>query len=147
MARGAGSLRGALARMRWRVRREPYALLSFPRRAGGAAAGALARLPRGALAELVLERAGATLLLPESRLAALRGRLGPARIRRGFRIISFEVPMEWTVVGFLARIAAALAEARVPIGVVCSFEFDHLFVPARRLPAARRAVARALRLP
>ncbi|MGH7149269.1 MAG: ACT domain-containing protein [Planctomycetota bacterium] len=132
--------------MRFRVRPGGYALVSLPVSRAEGYGEFLPGIARS-FAQVVSEPGSVTLLLPERRLPkGLRKGRG-CRIRRGFRVISFESPLEWTVVGFLARVAGALAEAGVPIGVVCSFDFDHVFVPARRLGRARRAIARALRLP
>jgi uncharacterized protein len=144
-ARGASNLAAALGRMRLRVRPGSYALVFLPRSRARLGVGIAARDGSGAFAQVVAEREGVTLLLPERELPGLKAGLGGCRVRRGFRVISFETPMEWTVVGFLARVTGALAEAGVPVGVVCAFDFDHVFVPAGRLAAARRAIARALR--
>jgi hypothetical protein len=127
------------------VRPGRYALVSLPPSRARLAEGFLARVGSRGIGQVVAEREGVTLLLPERTLRGLRGESEGWRVRRGFRVISFACPMEWSVVGFLARVSRALADARVPVGVVCSFDFDHVFVPARRLPSARRAIARALR--
>ena len=45
--------------------------------------------------------------------------------------------MNWDLVGFLALVAGKLAEAGVPIGAVCGFSRDHLFVAERFLERTR----------
>ena len=44
--------------------------------------------------------------------------------------------MGWEVVGFLARVTGALAAAGVPLGAVCGFSRDHLFVAEAHLERA-----------
>ncbi len=133
-----------MGRMRFRVRPGRYALVSLPASEADRADSFLPKVGEG-FAHCVSEPGTATLLLLERRLPRSLRRWKGWRVQRGFRVISFETPMEWTVVGFLARVTGALAEAGVPVGVVCSFDFDHVFVPAGRLKEARRAIARALR--
>ena len=55
--------------------------------------------------------------------------------------VRFESAMDWEVVGFLARVTTALAEAGVPIGAVCGFSRDHLFVGARFEAVTRSVLA------
>ena len=45
--------------------------------------------------------------------------------------------MSWDVVGFLARVTSALAEGGVPLGAICGFDRDHLFLDERHLERAR----------
>ena len=52
------------------------------------------------------------------------------------RWIRFETPMDLELVGFLAAVAGKLAAAGVPIGAVCGYSRDHLFVSERHLPRA-----------
>ena len=44
--------------------------------------------------------------------------------------------MGWELVGFLALVTGRLAAAGVPLGAVCGFQRDHLFV-AERHPRGR----------
>jgi hypothetical protein len=51
------------------------------------------------------------------------------------------VPM--TVVGLMAKLCTALADARVPVFVISTFDTDWLLVDAARLSAARAALEAA----
>jgi hypothetical protein len=51
--------------------------------------------------------------------------------------------MGWEVVGFLAKVTGSLAAAGVPLGAVCGFSRDHLFLHERYLPQSL-AVLRGL---
>jgi hypothetical protein len=36
--------------------------------------------------------------------------------------------MDWQVVGFLATVTALLAQAGIPLGAICGYYRDHLFI-------------------
>ena len=61
-------------------------------------------------------------------------------VERGLVWIRFDAPMGWEVVGFLALVTGRLAEAGVPIGAVCSFSRDHLFVAESYLERTREVL-------
>jgi hypothetical protein len=82
------------------------------------------------------------LLVAEDRIPEVLARHPRARVERDYAWIRFEAPMGWEVVGFLARVTGALAAAAVPLGAVCGFSRDHLFVARRHLPAARATLTR-----
>ena len=63
-----------------------------------------------------------------------------AREETGYRLITLDVHLDWQVTGYLAAITRALAEARVPVGVVSSFHYDHLLVRAELLANAEAAL-------
>lgn len=48
--------------------------------------------------------------------------------------------MTWDVVGFLARVSGVLAEAGVPIGAICGFDRDHIFIQGAHVETARKAL-------
>ncbi|MEM9382360.1 MAG: ACT domain-containing protein [Planctomycetota bacterium] len=92
--------------------------------------------------QVVTEEDETTLLVREDRLPGLLERRPGARVERDLVWFTFQAPMGWEVVGFLARVTAALADEGVPLGAVCGFHRDHLFVPARHRDRARRVLAR-----
>ncbi|MEL6377233.1 MAG: ACT domain-containing protein [Pseudomonadota bacterium] len=54
--------------------------------------------------------------------------------------LELTVYSDLNAVGFLARIAAALAEAGVPCNAVAAFHHDHIFVPEDKADLAIRAL-------
>ena len=50
--------------------------------------------------------------------------------------------MDWDVVGFLAAVTGVLAQAGIPLGAVCGYYRDHLFIAAEYADRAE-AVLRA----
>jgi isopentenyl-diphosphate delta-isomerase len=54
-----------------------------------------------------------TLLLEEEDWRAMRHAARDARAEAGFRLVTLDIELPWSVVGFLARVTALLAEAGV----------------------------------
>ncbi len=89
-------------------------------------------VPRG-LAPIMSfnEAEGVTLIVPEA-LAKRTGFTGTYPCR----MITLNVQSSLAAVGFLARIATALAEAGISANTVSAFHHDHLFVPVARADEA-----------
>ena len=132
----ARSLEDALARMRFRVEPVRCALVGFAAPPGPAELAALGDGP----GQVVREGGETTLLVPREALPGLLEAHPDARVEDDLAWIRFEAPMGWEVVGFLARVTGALAAAGVPLGAVCGYSRDHLFVNDAHLPAALGAL-------
>jgi len=124
--------------MSWSVEAGAFALVGLAEPPTPGDLECLSRPP----SQVVVEDGETTLLLAEADAGAVIERHPGARVQRDLAWIRFETPMGWEVVGFLAHVAGELARAGVPIGAVCGFSRDHLFVARSRLPAARAALAR-----
>jgi hypothetical protein len=79
-----------------------------------------------------------TLLLDSNDWAHLSHHYPQAKIEGPLRIFTFSVAMDWEVVGFLATVTGLLAQAGVPLGAVCGYYRDHLFISVEH--AARAEV-------
>lgn len=78
-----------------------------------------------------------TLLVEEMDWRRMRDALtGAARVENDFRLLTFEIELQWNVVGFLARVAEILALAGVTIGALSAFSRDHLIIKQSELPRA-----------
>lgn len=133
----ARTLEEALRSMRWSLEPSRFLLIGFP---GRPTPQDLEVLVGCRPAQLVLEPAETTLLVEEGAARGLVERHPRARVERGLRWIRFEAEMDWQLTGFLALVSGRLAEAGVPLGVVCSFGYDHLFVAEEHLPVVRRVL-------
>jgi hypothetical protein len=131
----AETLDEALKRMTWTVEEGAFALAGW---AGPPVPEDLAALVPPA--QLVRESDETTLLMREEELAGVLARHPAARVERDLSWIRFDAPMGWEVVGFLARVTTALAGAGVPLGCVCGFGRDHLFVARRYLARTRETL-------
>lgn len=130
-------LEDALRHMRFAVEEERFALVGFRE---PPLAADLIPLARELPCQAVREGGETTLLVPEAELAAILARHPGAEAERGLAWIRFESPMAWDLVGFLALVTGRLAAAGVPLGAVCAFHRDHLFVAERHLGRAREVL-------
>ena len=91
-----------------------------------------APLPEGVAPVMLFRESEGTTLILERAAAATAGIAGtfPSRM------ITLRVHSSLEAVGFMARIAARLAEAGVSVNPVSAFHHDHLFVPADRADEA-----------
>jgi hypothetical protein len=81
---------------------------------------------------VVRDEAGTTVVAREDRLEGVETR----ECTPGWRLLSFEAELPFGLVGFLARVTTALAEAEVPVFALSSYPTDHLLVRAADLAAA-----------
>jgi len=91
--------------------------------------------------QIIREEEGTTLLIAMDALEGVLGRHPEARVERELCWIRFSMEMDWELVGFLAHVTSALAEAGVPVGCVCSFDRDHLFVAEPHLEQTTRVLS------
>lgn len=69
-----------------------------------------------------------TLLLDEIDFESMRDGLRDSKIERGFRLLSFDVELDFSVVGFFAFVSQKLADAGISIVAVSAFTRDHLLI-------------------
>lgn len=81
-----------------------------------------------------------TLLLEEEDWRAMRHAARDAKVEEGFRLLTFNVELQWDVVGFLARVAEIMATEGIPVGALAAFSRDHLLVKQDDLARALRAL-------
>ncbi len=102
---------------------------------------------RGALPEPPAEEGAASTLRAEIRAGGEVSAICPelelaesTEAERGWRWLRVRGPLPFTEVGILAAIATPLAEVRVPIFVVSTFETDHVLIPEVHLETATAAL-------
>ena len=61
---------------------------------------------------------------------------------RGWRAFALEGPIPFETTGVIAALAAPLAEARIPVFVVSTYDTDYLLVKGSRYAEACKALAR-----
>ncbi|MEM1450355.1 MAG: ACT domain-containing protein [Planctomycetota bacterium] len=133
MPEPAQRLDEALATMRWHEVPGRFAIVGIEGPPDLEDLGALAKP-----AQLIVEDDETTLLVHEDRLAHLLERHPDAKVELDLTWFTFETPMDWEVVGFLAHVTRALAEEGVSLGAVCGYSRDHVFVHARHRETTRR---------
>lgn len=132
------NLERALEQTTFSVEDDRFALVGFYGPPDAEDLGLVATQP---FAQLVRDAGETTLLLPERLCEALLERHSGASVERALRWIRFHLPMDWELVGFLAEVTGRLAEAGVPVGAVCGYSRDQLFVADRYLDRAREVLA------
>jgi uncharacterized protein len=97
--------------------------------------------PRGSAPFMILrDTREVTLLLDEIDYATIRHAIRNAKTEGSFRMVTFNIELEWNVIGYFARIAQILADAEVPIGAFSAFSRDHLLIKQADLPKALKVL-------
>lgn len=81
-----------------------------------------------AFSAAVVDKDQLTLVLPSDDWAELGDELGVVEEADGYRLITFDLPIELGLVGYLATLAEVLAESGVSIFAVSAYQRDHLLV-------------------
>jgi hypothetical protein len=119
-----------------------YTLVHLPAPAITAGAAVLAEV--GApFSALVVDKDEVTLVLPQDAWPEFAHRLPDHRTADGYRLITFDLPLDPTLIGFMALVSRILAEAGAPILALSAFERDHILVPAAQFQAAWDALRMA----
>lgn len=89
---------------------------------------------------VLMDRKEVTLILDEPDLKMAEPFLNNAKIASGYRLLTFDIELDLTVVGFLAEVALILAEASIPIMALSAFSRDHLLIKQADLASALKAL-------
>ena len=81
-----------------------------------------------------------TLLLDEIDFGTLRHAARDAKTEGNFRLLTFDIELDFNVVGFLAEVAKILAAAEVPIIALSAFSRDHILIKQQDLPKALKVL-------
>jgi hypothetical protein len=77
-----------------------------------------------------------TLLLDETDYKAIRLSIPDAKTEGNFRLVSFDIELDWKTVGYFAEISRILAEAEISIGAISAFSRDHVLIKQEDLARA-----------
>ncbi len=69
-----------------------------------------------------------TLILDDTDFQTCRHVVRDAKVEGGFRLLSFDLVLDFKVVGFLAEVSRILADANISIFAISAFSRDHLLV-------------------
>lgn len=119
---------------------QPYYVLGLPAGAIMAAAGVVAEIGEPFCA-LIVDKDEVTLLIPAEAWQDFQHRLPGAAVSPIiYRLITIDVPLEPTLVGFMAHVSRALADAAISILAFGAYNRDHLFVPENQFDLALSAL-------
>lgn len=86
------------------------------------------------------DRFEVTLLLDEIDFGTVRHAVRDAKVQGSFRLLTFDVVMDFTVVGFMAEVSRILADAGISIVALSAFSRDHILVGQSDLAIALKAL-------
>ncbi|MDK3161488.1 ACT domain-containing protein [Kamptonema cortianum] len=79
---------------------------------------------------LILDKDEITVVVPDTLLHTETAPADHPELSEPYRLITFDLPLEPTLTGFMALISQTLAEAEIPILPLAAFSRDHLLVPS-----------------
>lgn len=119
---------------------EHYALVKLPASAITAAAGVIAEVGAPFLA-LVVDKDEVTLVLPPEAVEDFAGRLqGHTVSEVTCRLLTIDVVLPPDLVGFMAAVSTALANAGVTVFPFAAYSRDHILVPQDQFDVALKAL-------
>lgn len=119
-----------------------YTLVHLPPTAITAGAGVLAELAEP-FSAVIVDKDEVTLILPADKWTYFQERLVDWQAAGPYRLITFDLPLDLALTGFMAIVSRVLDEAGIPLLAVSAFERDHLLVPAEQFEAAVSALEAA----
>jgi hypothetical protein len=117
-----------------------YIIVQLPAAAITAAAGIIAEISEPFCA-LIVDKDEVTLVVPHEAWEDFSKRLPNHKVTdKLYKLITFDIALEMSLVGFMARISQALSEVNVSILTFAAFMRDHLLVPADQFDIALAAL-------
>ena len=83
-----------------------------------------------------------TLLLDETDFKTIRYAIRDAKTEGNFRLLTFDVELDFSVVGFLAEVSRILAEAEISIIALSAFSRDHVLIKQTDLAKALKVLGK-----
>jgi len=81
-----------------------------------------------------------TMIIAEDDWQRIRHQIRDARSEAGYRLVTLDIELPWTTVGYLARITELLAAENISVGALSSFSRDHLLIKQQDLGRALRTL-------
>lgn len=81
-----------------------------------------------------------TLLLDDVDFQTIRYAVRDAKTQSNFRLLSFDIELDFSVVGFLAEISQILAGAEISIVALSAFSRDHILIKQSDLAKALKVL-------
>lgn len=131
-----------LAQTRLRVDPRAFVIVGVPSAHEASLRGALAGIYAPFFVQIFPHEQ--TLVLPEDEWIRLRAKFPGAREEPGHRLVTLDVVLDWETTGYLAAVTSVLAGAGIPVGVLSSFQHDHLLVRDVYLTRAETALERLI---
>jgi hypothetical protein len=119
---------------------EHYYLVKLHPKGIVAGAGIIAEISEP-FSVLIADKDEVTLVIEQEAYDEYQDRLLGHEVTKSlYRLITFDVALEPNLVGFMAHISKALAQAGVPIFPYAAYTRDHLLVPSDQYDTAQQAL-------
>ncbi|NDJ75893.1 MAG: ACT domain-containing protein [Chloroflexi bacterium] len=119
-----------------------YVVVHLPPRAITAGAGVLAEVA-APFSALIVDKDEVTLVVNQDDWGFFADRLPEKRVETDYRLITFDLPLDLALVGFIALVGRILAEAGVSCLPFGAYERDHILVSADHFQTAWDALIAA----
>lgn len=117
-----------------------YAVIKLPARAITAAAGIVAEIGEP-FCTLIADKDEVSLIIPAEAVEDFAGRLkGHSAAPTLYRLITFDLELDFNLFGFMAVISQKLADSEVSILPIAAFSRDHILVPSQQFDIAMQAL-------
>jgi len=117
-----------------------YAVVKLPARAITVAAGIIAEIGE-AFSTLIVDKDEVSLIIPAEAVEDFANRLiGHTTAPTPYRLITFDLELDFNLFGFMAMVSQTLADAKVSILPIAAFSRDHILVPANQFDIAMQAL-------
>jgi hypothetical protein len=83
-----------------------------------------------------------TLVIEEEDWRRIRHAARDAKIETGYRLVTLDIELPWSTVGYLARVTEILAAAGISVGALSAFSRDHLLIKQDDLGKALRVLGK-----
>jgi hypothetical protein len=77
---------------------------------------------------ILMDKYEVTLMIDETDYQTCRHAIRDAKVEGGFRLLTFDLVMDFNIVGFMATVAKILADANISIMALSAFSRDHLLI-------------------
>ncbi len=113
-----------------------YAVIKLPARAITVAAGIVAEIGE-AFCALIVDRYEVSLIIPSEAVEDFATRLqGHTLAEKPYRLITFDIELDFSIFGFMAAVSQALADVKVSILPIAAYSRDHILVPSEQFDIA-----------
>jgi hypothetical protein len=113
-----------------------YSVIKLPARAITVSAGVVAEIGE-AFCALIVDKDEVSLIIPRDAIEDFEHRLqGRTIAPSSYRLITFDLELDFNLFGFMATVSEALAKAEVSILPIAAFSRDHILVPSQQLDIA-----------
>ncbi len=120
--------------------RVDYSIIKLPPRAITVAAGIIAEIGE-AFCALIADKDEVSLIIPAEAVDDFASRLKDHRASpTPYRLITFDLKLDFSMFGFMAVVSKTLAEDEVPILPIAAFSRDHILVPSVQFDIALQAL-------